>query len=209
MLAVDHAGGDRVDIDAVLDEVEPRRLGERDDRGLGGAIDGHEGFAPPAGLACHVDDLAALAAGDHRFCDRLQHEEGACDIDRKQPIIALAGDLDDRRQVEQGGIVDQYVDPAGRLLDGFYRRIDRGLVGDVEPDGIGRRADLGGGCAGAFQIDVVGGNPGTLAHIGLGKGLADPARSARDDGRLAFKTSGHCASPRSLKRCRRAGSGVM
>ena len=28
VLAVDHAGRDRVDVDAVLDEVEPGRLGE-------------------------------------------------------------------------------------------------------------------------------------------------------------------------------------
>ena len=62
MLAVDHARRNGVDIDAVLDQVEPGRLGEADDRSLGGAIDGDQRLAAPAGLAGHVDDLAALAA---------------------------------------------------------------------------------------------------------------------------------------------------
>jgi hypothetical protein len=62
VLAVDDARGNRVDVDAVLDQVEPRRLGQRDDGGLGGAIDADQCFAAPSGLACHVDDPAALAS---------------------------------------------------------------------------------------------------------------------------------------------------
>ena len=113
MLAVDDAGRDRVDVDAVLDQVEPGRLGQRDDRGLGGAVDGDQRLAAPAGLARHVDDLAALAARDHRARRRLQREQRAGDVDREEPVVARPRDLDDRREVEQRGVVDQDVDAAG------------------------------------------------------------------------------------------------
>ena len=39
MVAVDDAGRDAVDVDAVLDQREAGRLGEADDGRLGGAID--------------------------------------------------------------------------------------------------------------------------------------------------------------------------
>ena len=61
MLAVDDARGDGVDVDAVLDQVEPGRLGQRNDGGLGGAVDGDQRLAAPSGLAGDVDDPAALA----------------------------------------------------------------------------------------------------------------------------------------------------
>jgi hypothetical protein len=48
MLAIDNAGGDGIDIDAVLDEIEPRRLSETDDGRLAGAIDGDQGLAAPS-----------------------------------------------------------------------------------------------------------------------------------------------------------------
>src|SRR5688500_11041357 len=54
MLAIDNARGNGIYIDAVLDEIEARRLREADDSGLAGAIDGNQCFTSPARLACHV-----------------------------------------------------------------------------------------------------------------------------------------------------------
>ena len=48
MLAIDHAGRDGVDVDAVLDQVQPRRLGQADDGGLGGAVDARPAPRPGA-----------------------------------------------------------------------------------------------------------------------------------------------------------------
>ena len=45
---VDDARRDAVDVDAVLDQVEPGRLRDRDHRRLAGAVDRHQGLAPPA-----------------------------------------------------------------------------------------------------------------------------------------------------------------
>src|SRR5688572_21714436 len=62
---VDHPGRDAVDIDLVFDEPKPGRLREADNRRLGRAIDRNERLTTAAGLAGHVDDLAAAALLDH------------------------------------------------------------------------------------------------------------------------------------------------
>ncbi len=54
--------------------------------------------------------LPPLAAPDHACGDRLKREEQALHIDGEDPVIALLGDLLDRRHVEDGGIVDEDVD---------------------------------------------------------------------------------------------------
>src|SRR3954454_9818751 len=50
VLAIEDARRDRVHVDAVANKVEPRRLGEADDGGLGGAIDRDQRLAAAAGL---------------------------------------------------------------------------------------------------------------------------------------------------------------
>ena len=90
MRAVNDAGRDRVDIDAVFDQCEARRLGETDHGGLGRTVDRNEWLTASAGLARHVNDLAAAALPDHQFRDRLQREECPGDINRKQCLEAFA-----------------------------------------------------------------------------------------------------------------------
>ena len=48
MPTIDKAGGNGMDIDAVLDGFTARRLREADDGGFGGAINGNQRLAPPA-----------------------------------------------------------------------------------------------------------------------------------------------------------------
>jgi hypothetical protein len=57
MLVVHDAGRDAVDVDAVLDEIEARALGEADDRRLRGAINSDQRLASASGLGGEVDDL--------------------------------------------------------------------------------------------------------------------------------------------------------
>ena len=97
-----------------LIRARPGRLGQADDRGLGGAIDRDQRLAAPAGLAGEVDDLAAAPCSTICAGHRLQREEQALHIDGELPVVALLGDLQQRRHVEDGGIVDQDVDAARR-----------------------------------------------------------------------------------------------
>ena len=71
VLVVDHAGRDRVDVDAVLDQVEAGALGEADHRRLRRAVDGDQRLAAASGLGGEIDDLAAVALLDHLLGARL------------------------------------------------------------------------------------------------------------------------------------------
>ena len=59
-----------------------------DHRRLGGAVDRHQRSRRAARLARHVDDLAALAARDHRPRGRLHREQRAGDVDGEEPVVA-------------------------------------------------------------------------------------------------------------------------
>src|SRR3546814_15656965 len=59
MLSIHDAGRERIHVDAITDQVEARRLGQADHRRLGRAISRDQRPASPAGLARHVDGLAA------------------------------------------------------------------------------------------------------------------------------------------------------
>ena len=48
-------------------------------------------------------------------------------------------------RMRDGRVVHQHVEAAELLPDALGRRGDRGLVGDIELEGAGRRADAGGG----------------------------------------------------------------
>src|ERR1700722_12142783 len=108
-------GSNAVDVDAVLDEVKAGRLGEADNRGLGGAVDSNEAFAAAAGLRSHVDDLAPLPTRNHALCGCLEGEEQALDVDAENPVIADFRHLDDRRHIEDRGVVDENVDASPPL----------------------------------------------------------------------------------------------
>ena len=181
MLVVDDAGRDGVDVDMVLDEVEARALGEADDRRLRRAVDGDERLAATSGLGGQVDDLAAAALLDHLLGAGLQHEQKALDIDGIDAPVALAGDLDNRREVEDAGVVDQDVEAAEMRYGGGDRRVDRSLFGDVELDPEGVRPEGGGDGLGARFVQVGDDDLRAFLHVALRDGLADAARGAGDD----------------------------
>jgi hypothetical protein len=141
VLVVHDARSDRVDVDMVLDEVEARALRDTDDRCLRRAVDGDDRFAATSGLGGQVDDLAAAALLDHLLGAGLQHEQEALDIDGVDAPVALAGDLDNRREVEDAGVVDQDVEAAEMRHRGGDCRVDRSLFGDVELDPEGVRPE--------------------------------------------------------------------
>ena len=86
--------------------------------------------------------------------------------------------------------------------------VDRGLVGDVEPHGVGAAADLGGGRRGAGGVDVADRDGGALGGVGAGEGGADAARGAGDQRRLALEAHGQIAFPAASNLWILAGSGV-
>ena len=124
----------------------------------------------------------------------------ATDIDAEQAVIAGAGDLDDGRHVEQGGIVDEDIYAAAALFDFGYGAVDGRLVGHVEADGKGRRANGLCGLLGAGHVNVGDGNRRAFARIGSGKGCTNAARRAGDDGRFALQPHFRMAFPSPSKR---------
>ena len=110
VLALDYARRDGVDVDPMLDEVQPGRLREAYDGRLRSTVDSHQRFTSPARLARHVDDLATLPALNHVPRYSLHREQHAMDIHGEQFLIAGRGDLDDRRQIKQRRVIDQDVD---------------------------------------------------------------------------------------------------
>jgi hypothetical protein len=56
--------------------------------------------------------FSAAASRDHVPSDRLEAEEQAFDVDPENLLVARFGDFDDRRHVEDAGVVDKNVDPA-------------------------------------------------------------------------------------------------
>ena len=107
---VDNAGRDPVDVDAVLDQVEPGGLSQADDRRLGRAIDGDQRFAAPACLRRHIDDLPAATLLHHLRRRRLKRKEQTLRIDGEHFVEARLGNFQDRPHVEHPCIVEQNVD---------------------------------------------------------------------------------------------------
>jgi len=154
MRAVHDTRCDGVDVDAVFDQVQTRRLRHGNDGGLGRAINQHKAFATPPGLTCHIDDFAAVALRDHLACSSLHREQGARDVDRIKPIIAFAGDVDGFSRIKQRRVVDQDIELSSRVDNGGNRRVNRGLIGNIQFNRIGGIANLGGRLARRRKVDV-------------------------------------------------------
>ena len=80
---------------------------------------------------------------------------------------------------EDGRVVDEDVDLPEGANGRRHGRVDALLPRHVHLDGDGGIADLGDGGAGAVHVDIADGHPRAFAHIGLGKGATDAARSPR------------------------------
>ena len=83
-IGLDRAGRERVHADVLRRVVGRHRLGQLDERALGGAVDRAPRRADGAELRGDVDDAAA-AGRDHRGQDRAAHQERAADIDARTP----------------------------------------------------------------------------------------------------------------------------
>ena len=189
--AADHAVGvDAVDADAVLAELG----GEEADLvglvGLGGAVGDVVGAGEDRVLGRDVDDVATDALVDHRSCRRLADEEAALGHDVVLDVPVSLRGVEQRLGDREACVVDDQVDAA----EGEERRVDGrlhgGRVGDVarDADGDVGAAQLGGGSGGGGGVEVgdhdagaVGGEPG-------GRGLADAAGPAGDQGDAAGET---------------------
>ena len=125
-----------------------------------------------------------MALLDHLLGARLQHEQEALDIDRKDAAVALAGDLDDRREIEDAGVVDQDVEAAEMRHSGGDGRVDRLLLRDVELDAEGVRPEFGREGLRALLVQVRDDDLRAFLDVALRNRLADAARRAGDDGDL-------------------------
>ena len=137
-------------------------------------------------------------------------------LDGGGPILVRA--LDKRTIDDDAGIADENVEAA----EGLDRRLDQALgIGFLRDIGLDRDrlpfglADAGGhGLSGLLVLDVIDHHPGPVAGKALGNRLADPARTARDDGNLVPEL--HDAALPALRgrlrarvaRCNRAGWGL-
>ena len=105
------ARADAGDGDAVAFDFEPERIGERDERGFGGAVDGGVRQAEEAGHRRDVDDVAGVL-----FLHDRQHGlhamERAEEIHVEQRLRVGNLGLLERRAQADAGIVDEDVDAA-------------------------------------------------------------------------------------------------
>ncbi len=184
----------------MADQVQPGGLCQADDSRLGRAIDRHKRLTAAAGLACHIDDLAAFAAVDHVSCHRLHGEQRAGDIDLEQLLIVGAGDVGNRCRGEDRRVVDQDINSVKRIDGCGHRRIDAVLACHIHLDRDGGVADVGCHPAGAFDIDIGDGDARALAGIGLREMTADAPGRAGDQRRFASKPPHVRRSPLSSKR---------
>ena len=67
-------------------------------------------------MACHVDDLATVALADHLPGGGLHGEQGACNIHRIKPVIALSCDIDGFCRIKQGRVIDKDVPDSKMFL---------------------------------------------------------------------------------------------
>ena len=210
MLAVDDAGGDGIDVDAVGDQIQPRRLGQADDRRLAGTIDRDQRFAASSGLAGHVDDLAPDTMGDHVARYGLHREERAFDVHIEDARVVLGGDLDYGRGREQRGIVYQDVDGRKAVLFGKTDRIvDAVQVGDIHAN---RQRVVAAQGQSRFRraplVDVGDDHPRAFGQVGRGEGPPDSAGGAGYQGCLARQTHQSILRPCASNLCSLSSCGV-
>ena len=121
------------------------------------------------------------APRNHALGDRLKGEEQAFDVDGENLVVAGFGDFDDRRHVEDAGVVDENVDPAPSLNHVLDRSLDGGCLGDVESEGDRLVAMACGGLLGMSQGNVGDRDSRSFRDIAFGDRRADAPRAASDE----------------------------
>ena len=125
------AGRDRVDGDAVRGELDRERLGERDDRPLGGGVRAEAADDEDVGGRAHVDDPSALALLDHLPRRGAAAVEVAVQVRGEQPVPVVVGRLDDRLHDQPRRVVHPDVDAAEALDCELGQPVDGRAVAGV------------------------------------------------------------------------------
>ena len=138
----------------------------------------------------------------------MQHEQGPCHIDRKQPVVTGPRDVNDGGGIEQGGIVDQDVDATKLRRNCGYTGLNTGLIRNIDMHRNGHRANFGGGLLRRLQFDVSNRHPCAFGNIGLRERQPDPARSAGNKRGFSSKSGHAIRNPCASNRCSLVISGV-
>ena len=175
-LGFDPAGADGVGADAACSPLGGEGTGESDEAVLGGVVGAAVGDAGESGDRGDVND-ASLALLKHDGADGTGEGEGCDEVDLEDAVEVGGGDVFCGRDVADSGVVDEDVDLAPALVDGFDGLGDVGFVGDVAEEGFGISVgDRGAG----FEVEEGEGVSGGGEEFG--GATADPLRSPGDDG---------------------------
>ena len=161
---VGRAGADHVDGDALAGVFAGQRLGQGHQATLAGGIHGFARRAAACGIGRDVHDAAGLALG-HAGQHRVQHVQGAGQVDGDQ-LLPLGGHgLGEGLENIPAGVVHQHVDGTQRGFGRGHGRVHGGAVGDVALEGLGHAAgglDLGGHFLCGLQVHVEDGDLGAF-----------------------------------------------
>ena len=174
-------------------------LGQVREAGFAGAVGGAQRRGAQARDRGDVDDGAAAGVA-HQRRRGLRAQERAGEIDRQHARPVLVGDVEDRLEDGDAGIVDQRVEPAEFLRDGVEGAGHALRVGDV----AGRCARVTSGLAErreralqVLAVDVEQRHAPALGEKALGGGEPDAARGAGDQGGFRCGLA-HAAIPRRM-----------
>ncbi len=195
-------GRHRVDVDAVLGQLESHVADEAVDAGLGRGVRGAALVVrrPRRALARpgrHADD-AAVALLHHVGHGGAGAEEGRAQVEAQDEVPVVRLHLPDLRVPAPADVVDQDVDAAEPRDRGVDQPLGRPLVGEVA--GHGQRLasacrDGGGGLLEPGPVDVGDGDARALAGQELRDLSAEAVGCSGHDRHAVFHT-GHRASPR-------------
>jgi hypothetical protein len=172
-------------------------LREIDDPGLGDAVGCASGAALLTRDRRNTDDAAAATARGHGACGGLSANEGAGEIDVQHAPPRIVAVLQERRAVDDAGVVDMNVQSAEAL----HRMVDGGLCGsgisDIErlEHGSPPVAREGGdGLDGGIRIGIGHHHACALGCEAFGDRPADALGGSGDESDLVFEASCHAMS---------------
>ncbi len=175
----------RVDADAVRRQLQAAGADERDQPGLGGAVDrvvGRPGHPRHRRDERHRPARPEVA---HRLAGDLHGEEGVAEALVELEVVDLVGDVEQWRPLGDADDVRQPVEPPG-LLDGLgddpFDVLPLGHVTD-----LGDAAGLGGDRRRPLLDDVDADDGAPDRRDGVGHLPADAEAAADDDDRLAVE----------------------
>jgi hypothetical protein len=187
---VDHPRADRGDPDAVPAQLVAQRFGETQDGELRRAVGEQRLAGDVSGGGREVDHVTAAAALDHCGHEIVAPVDHAPKIDADDPVPIIQRHVEQARAQADAGVVHQDVDGVDPRVHRRGEVAHLVAISDVDPvcehiapDG----ADLllGGGETGL--VDVAEDQVGAAPRERQGRCLADAARAAGDECRLAVE----------------------